>query len=82
MFQRKSVRSFIAGVVVLNILAWLSWYVYDVTGTCFISVGKDCEQASWGFAFLLGIQTPLLLLTGVLFGKSFEEFIKENFPDF
>ena len=80
MLKRKSIRYFGLGVLLLNILAWGSWFIYYVTDTCFLPLpGGGCKQASWGFAFFLGVQIPLAAAVFALTAKGAQEFSDEEF---
>ena len=58
-------RLFLA-FLVLQVLMWGSYLVYDITGKSFVCVAQNCERADWGLAFLFGVQAPLLVLFMIL----------------
>ena len=79
MLKRKSIMYFGLGVLLLNILSWGTWFIYDITDTCFLPLSGDgCKQASWGFAFFLGVQVPLAAAVFALSAKGAQEFSDEE----
>ncbi len=58
-------RLFLA-FLVLQVLMWGSYFVYDITGKSFVCVTQNCERADWGLSFLFGLQAPLFVLVILL----------------
>jgi len=72
------ISPFLPSLILLNILMWGSWIIYDVSGTCFSQTVQDpnCKIASWGWTVLFSIQFPLLIFVFLLAVIGVEEFRK------